>query len=171
MNSKKTYLEIVELAKKGFWGDIETFLDKAPSIAKIKDEFSNTLLIELSHFAGSGQILKKLIALGSDINQVDDTGETAITASILGGSNHGLTTLPELKILLEAGADLSVVGPSGNPPLHWAIYHNRLEHAKILLEHGADPYQKTHDLHPEDAFDVAKSCDNKKALKLLDDFK
>ena len=161
------FAEISTLAGEGRWDEIESYIDEHPEVVGITDESDTTLLIMLSNFAGSGRLLQKLIYMGADVNQINNEGESALTYAILGGSNYGLTTLPELKILLEAGADVGMKGPSGNPPLHWAIIHNRLDHAEMLLTFGADPNQKTSDLEPESAFEIARSNSNQKAIELL----
>ena len=163
----KIFEELSDFAAIGQWENIERCIDSNPGIAKLENKYSESLLIVLSGYAGSSCILKKLINLGTDVNKITKEGESALTMTILGGSTYGLTTLPEMDVLLQSGANVNYIGPSGNPPLHWAIVHNRLEHAKKLISYGADPYLKTGDLYPETAFDIAVKSKNTSVLDLL----
>lgn len=43
----------------------------------------------------------------------------------------------------EPKADINSVGLEQRAALHWAVYENRLEVAKILLKHGANVEAKT----------------------------
>lgn len=161
------FSELSSKASKGLWGDIGRYIDVNPEVAKWDNEHSETLLIILAGYPGSDRLLRKLIELGADVNKTTAEGETALTTAILGGSVYGLTTLPEMETLLKLGAQINFIGPSGNPPLHWAVVHNRLDHAKLLIRYGADPYMKTADLYPEDAFEIAKKNSNPILLDIL----
>lgn len=132
---------------------------------------ARAIVIDLAYFPKASAILYRLIELGAEVNHRASTGLTAVEETIWGGSNHGLSTLPELKLLLEQGGDPTVIGSTGAPLLQLALEYNRLEHAKLLLEHGANPAQPSPDFRPETAFAVAKRLGNKAALDLLNQFK
>jgi hypothetical protein len=57
------------------------------------------------------------------------------------------------------------------PALHWAIAHNRLEHAEVLLQHGARTDALTADDPPETAEDVARRMYSTVATELLKTFR
>jgi len=163
--------EILELAENGRWGDALSRIDENPELAVAKFDFDNTLLIDLACLPKASAVIYRLIELGANVNHRSGSGKTAIEQTLWGGSNHGLSTLDELKLLLEKGADPSVGASTGAPLLQLAIERSRLEHAKLLLENGASPAQLSADLRPENAFDVAKRLRNTAALELLDRFK
>ena len=163
------FVELSSKASEGLWEDIGRYIDANPEIAKWNDEYSETLLIILAGYPGSDRLLRKLIELGADVNKTTLEGETALTTAILGGSLYGLTTLPEMETLLKLGAHTNFIGPSGNPPLHWAVVHNRPDHVKLLIRYGADPYMKTADLYPEDAFEIAQKSSNRILLDILNE--
>lgn len=159
------------LMDNGSWKEAAEILESIPVLAKHRDSHNDNLLNLASSYPGGLDMLSKLIEFGSDQDVVSESGNTALANAVLGGKSYGPTTLPELTFLLKQGSDPNLIGPSGYPPLHWAIYHNRLDHAKTLLEFDADPFKKTSDLYPEDAFDVARSEKNQEALHLLDKWK
>jgi ankyrin repeat protein len=165
----QVFIELSSKASEGLWEDIDSYIDLNPEIAKWANEYSETLLIILAGYPGSNRLLKKLIELGADVNKTTAEGETALTTAILGGSVYGLTTLPEMEVLLKSGAHTNFIGPSGNPPLHWAVVHNRPDHAKLLIRYGADPSMKTADLYPEDAFEIAKKNSNQILIDILNE--
>ena len=58
-------------------------------------------------------------------------------------------SLPAAQILLRAGAQVDLQDSDGNPPLWTAVYNSQgaqgeLELIKLLLDHGANPRQKSH---------------------------
>lgn len=167
----KFWYECINLARAGKWDEILEVLETKPYLAFDIDEFGSSLLIEISNFAGSKDVLNRLIELGADVNHEAKTGDTAIGNVITAGSEYGLNSLNELRLLLNNGASVTNQAARGFPPLHWAILNNRLKHAEILLEFGANPLQGSYDLYPETAFDVAKRVLNNEAQLLLQKLK
>lgn len=47
--------------------------------------------------------------------------------------------LERYRFLLEAGADVNAKDKGGHTPLHWACITGRVDVARLLLDHGADP--------------------------------
>lgn len=157
-------------AEQGLWGEALDRIDEQPELAAAIFDFGNTVLIDLASFPRSSAVLLRLIELGANVNHRADTGLTAVEQAVSGGSKHALSTLDELRLLLERGADPTVIGSTGVPLLQLAIEQNRLEHARLLLEHGADPFQTSPDFSPETALDVAKRARNTAAIELLGQF-
>lgn len=80
------------------------------------------------------EVIRKLIALGVDLNTRNSAGETALHLLVRGSG------LDAAQALLEAGADPNVQDRlSRNTPLHGAIQFGNLHLAKLLLVHGANP--------------------------------
>lgn len=50
-----------------------------------------------------------------------------------------VSRLPNMKILIDHGADVNGWSKHHGTPLHCAVHFNRKEQLKYLLEHGADP--------------------------------
>lgn len=127
-------MQIANLAEDGMWSDVvELLRDNASAIRS-----SSRVLSVLANYAGSKECIEFALSLGADANGTHAGEDGPLFVCILGGSNHGLQTTPELKTLLQGGADPDLIGLSGMPPLHWAVYYNRLDHAEVLLEFGAD---------------------------------
>ncbi len=157
----------IQLAQNGLWEEVIEAIQARSGIAQLIDAHGRVLLVEVARFAGSSRAIEALIDAGADPNRPDSTGVTPVASAILAGSRFGLTSLPELRTLLARGASVSLRADSGYPPLHWAIVNDRLEHAEVLLEHGADPNQLTTDAYPESAFAVAQRLKSQRALELL----
>ena len=158
------------MANEGQWEQLIAFIESHPSLAQDNGVDGRGLLITCAGLPGSEQVMKKLIDLGADPNRRALDGSNALAASIVGGSEHGLNTLPQLEFLLQSGADPEAVADSGMPALHWAIAQHRLNHARVLLKCGARPSQKTSDTPAESAGDVARRVGSQKALDLLASF-
>jgi ankyrin repeat protein len=77
--------------------------------------------------------VKTLIARGVNVNELDANGD----APLVMAAYKGHTDI--LRLLLEAGADLTAVDPDMKATaLHAAAYAGRTEAAKLLIEHGID---------------------------------
>lgn len=158
----------IDLLKKSDWETLFLLISENEELVVYKDEFGETMLSHMCSVPYSAPIIKLLVKLGADLNVVSSDGDTPLGKLIV-------ATYPEdsvftMEFLLKSGADPNLIGPSGNPPLHWAIYHNKLNHAKVLLDYGADPFIKTTDFYPENAFEIAKQEENEKAIVLLDEW-
>ena len=122
----------------------------------------------LAAVSGQLEIVKILIQNGANINSVSNSGSTPVRsacfmshleivkllvenkADIQMTSNFGGTCLinsvqsAELcKFLLEKGASINVQDFQNKTALHCAIKENHIETAKMLLNHGADPFLKS----------------------------
>ncbi len=81
-------------------------------------------------FVGKLELVKQHIAAGTDLNQKDDFGSTALTiATTFGKTDIALA-------LIEGGADLTVTSGDGSTPLHTAAFFGRTEIVKSLLAKG-----------------------------------
>jgi len=156
------------LARKGFWIELKDQVLSCPELASKQDEFGNTLLSICANYPGSADIIKTLIAqFGADPNHRSMDGSSVLSKAIVGGSKFGLSTIPEMLVLLELGANPNLIADCGMPALHWAISQNRLEHAKILLEKGADINALTSDDPPETVVDIANRMRFYEAIEFL----
>ncbi|HEX2116538.1 MAG TPA: ankyrin repeat domain-containing protein [Alphaproteobacteria bacterium] len=73
-----------------------------------------------------------LLDAGADPKARDDKGQTAIF-------NAG----PDVRALVKAGLDVNARNNDGWTPLHLAALNAQMDHAKALLDHGADIEAKT----------------------------
>ncbi|MCU7667190.1 ankyrin repeat domain-containing protein [Bacillus thuringiensis] len=79
------------------------------------------------------QTMAFLLELGYDVNAKDIDNDTAlITCCLQDSSNH-----KPVKLLLNAGAEVNVVNVDGMSPLHYAVEHDHVDIAKLLLEKNA----------------------------------
>jgi ankyrin repeat protein len=103
--------------------------------------------------------VRKLIAQKVNVSELDSNGDAPLVmASYLGHTEI-------VKLLLEAGADVTAVDPGMKATaLHAAAYAGRTGAAKLLIEHGIDidkqgpknGYTALHDAIWEDNVDTAK---------------
>uniref|UniRef100_A0A803K6E0 Ankyrin repeat domain 31 n=1 Tax=Xenopus tropicalis TaxID=8364 RepID=A0A803K6E0_XENTR len=104
--------------------------------------------LHLSAKKGDLASLRILLKAGVNVNQKDNAGWTAMHEA----SCKGFTDI--IVELLHAGADVNSKSLDGILPIHDAVMGNHYKAAKLLLEFGADPFEK--DENQENAFD--KSC-------------
>lgn len=87
-------------------------------------------------FEGKLAFVDQLLALGADIDLVDETGQTVL-------SRYASTVRqcdPEVVAhLLERGANLHHADQAGNTPLHKAVMAREVKLVRQLMEQGADP--------------------------------
>jgi ankyrin repeat protein len=77
--------------------------------------------------------VKKLIAQGVNINELDQGGDAPLIIAAYNGYSE------IVRLLLEAGADVTVVDPGMKATaLHAAAYAGRTEAAKLLVQYGID---------------------------------
>ena len=97
----------------------------------LKSGFSSTMFVE---YASNGDIAKMQNALnnGADINAKDPGGMPALFIAV--EENQ----LSATKFLLENGAYPDITDKENDTPLMRAMYYNRPEIAKLLIEYGAN---------------------------------
>ncbi len=83
-------------------------------------------------FLGKADLVKQHIAAGTELNQKDDFGSTALTIAITFDKTEAA------KALIEGGADIEVPSADGSRALHSAAFFGRTEVVKALLAKGAD---------------------------------
>lgn len=76
--------------------------------------------------------VKTVIREGTDINERDRGGRTALMFSVNSGNKE------LVKLLIEKGADVNAKDNHGGTALIWAAGMDNLEIVRLLLEHGAD---------------------------------
>ncbi len=83
-------------------------------------------------FVGKLDLVKQHIAAGTDLNQKDDFGSSALAiATTFGKTEIALA-------LIEGGADLTVTSGDGSTALHTAAFFGRTEIVKRLLAKGIE---------------------------------
>jgi ankyrin repeat protein len=100
--------------------------------ADVNATLSNgTSALQWAAWAGQARVMEVLIARGASINHVDDNlGWTALHWASAESNET-------VKVLLDAGCQIDVMGKDGLTPLHLAILQEKLESAQLLLENGA----------------------------------
>lgn len=82
-------------------------------------------------FFGDLSAVNQHIKYGTDLNQKDDFGSTALNTAIT------FNKIEIAKALISGGADLSVSTSDGSTPLHAAALFGRVEIVKLLIAKGA----------------------------------
>ncbi|CAE7843000.1 unnamed protein product [Symbiodinium sp. KB8] len=81
---------------------------------------------------GNEKAVKQHIQAGSDLNEKDPFGSTALTIAITFDK-------PEIaRLLIEADADIHATSADGSTPLHTAAFLCRIEIVEALLKKGAN---------------------------------
>lgn len=100
--------------------------------------------------------------LGLDLNDPNQRGAVDDTVLHL-ASRTG--AVDEMVVLIDAGADVNVVGDLGNTPLHQAVIMGQIESVKFLLRCGAKRQIKNE--FDQTPLDVAKIGGNLEIINLL----
>lgn len=102
-------------------------------ICNLTDQYGQTPL-HCAALIGHVDLAELLLRHGAKLSSVDSYGQTPLHLSA-GSMNKAC-----LAVLLDHGGDdiMEVGDIYGNRPLHHAVYHGRLECAKLLLETAAD---------------------------------
>lgn len=114
-------------------------LEADPSLAHERYNLSKLPLLEATA-AGNLPVLKRLVALGADLNA---RGDFLMSAGSQATALHVAVRCHQSAVcrwLLEAGADPNLRAFGTETPLHVAFTENRGEMAAWLLEFGADPF-------------------------------
>ena len=122
-------LTLAHLANQGDGGVAMWALDHGVD-PSAHDGSGETPLIVASH-NDKPDLVKRLLAMGVDVNDVDKNNKTALSHAAFALSDEVVS------LLLAHGADLEIVGLEGDGTLHEALA--RPATAAILLEHGANP--------------------------------
>ncbi|MEW5924150.1 MAG: ankyrin repeat domain-containing protein [Candidatus Zixiibacteriota bacterium] len=178
-------------AMRGYMDIVSLLLDHGASISE-RDNFGNTPYLAA---AGSGNIdlVTFLLDKGIDINQQDNQGRSALhlaafrgrtgviklladrganlqirdndSMSVLGGAAY--SGQPDAAaLLIELGADVNEApNRHGHTPLFAAIWSNRVNVARVLIESGADLEYRNP--HGETALHIAVSRGNQEIAQLL----
>ncbi len=85
-------------------------------------------------------LIGKLLDMGADPNHHDGDGFPPLIAAL---SSEREDVLKVLDLLLDAGANIQQRGINDFTPLHWAARYLDSVHVQFLLDHGADPNDRT----------------------------
>lgn len=91
---------------------------------------------------GENESLQSWLRSGGDINHQDGVFARSLVAWASLSNNVGA-----LQILADRNANLHEQDPTGNTPLHFAVFFGSSDAFEFLIEHGADPGVKNRDSH------------------------
>lgn len=120
---------------------------KCGADAKTKMAYGTTMLMKACD-DGNNAIAKLLILEGADVNAKDPRldGFTALSYACWHKDVSTNYANPDyyatVQVLIEGGADVNTKDSRGYTPLHNACLHNRTDIINLLLQHGADPFNK-----------------------------
>jgi Ankyrin repeats (3 copies)/Ankyrin repeats (many copies) len=102
-----------------------------------KDRWGRTALIHAcGHGCRNEALVTALLQAGADANASDLSGDTPLTACIIGGVPETRTVV--IRTLLRAGTKVNATGVGGNTPLMTAATNGKLDVVRDLLAAGAD---------------------------------
>lgn len=153
-----------QLAAQAKWDELHCLI-ATTDIASCTRKSGRSALIELARY-GHVPLVRELLERKADVNSVDDRGLTPLL-SLLEGAASGRQTMAAMLLLLDSGADPNRRAYLGQSALHYALRKLLLDHARVLLENGADPTLKTDDIVPEDGFDIAQRTKSAQIIDLL----
>jgi ankyrin repeat protein len=153
-------------AQDGRWDEVRSVL--CSELTSSSELEKAVLLCQLSYYEHL-DLCAFLLRAGADVNYrrlEDDCPHvsffleprtTPLGQTILGHSYRRRKTIPILELLLHHGADPNLTTAFGYTPLQLAIVENCPEHARVLLNHSADPYKLNEDRIElaENAFELA----------------
>jgi ankyrin repeat protein len=113
----------------------------APEPAAVFDDGGPMYQLVTAAAEGDGAAVARLLAAGADPNALVParmpSGKALLGTALCMAAAHG--RLEVARLLLDGGADPSLVKSDGATPLMAAALNGRLEVARLLLERGADP--------------------------------
>jgi hypothetical protein len=121
-------------ARDGETEFVRALLDAGVDVNFTEDDRSLKRAISGAVLAGSAEMVRMLLDRGSDVNWA--TSEHPIECDPLPAAIRD-GRLDIVRMLVEAGALLNVVGPAGHTPLSWALAYRQHEIAEYLKAHGA----------------------------------
>lgn len=158
---KREPLDVFEAAAFGRLKRVEALLLESPELANAyaPDGFYP---LGLAAFFGREDAVRRLLAAGADpeLAARNPMQVRAIHAACSAQS------LPIVRALLDAGADVNATQQAGFTPLHAAAMSGDLELARLLVERGADPAIATED--GRTALDIARDGKRDKVVAFLE---
>ena len=99
----------------------------------IRARDNSTLLLEATFNSEHGaELCRILLDAGVDINAKSYSGTTALIRAC-----EQMNT-DAIRVPARAGADLHQQNNKGNYALYYLVYYNKVEHAKFLIDQGAN---------------------------------
>ena len=124
------------------WADIKAIVPKGGHLfsvercfncVKIKPVITDTATTLYLSFHNSTVMIKYIVSLGFDINNIDKNSWTPLHYAVR--NNRELTVI---KYLIESGADIKAVTKDGKNLLHFVAFNNELSVVKYVLNLGLD---------------------------------
>lgn len=144
MDKEKIVCEFLRYVGAGAWSEVVEMIEShtwLPSYT-FPENGMRGILNDVVCFGGAVDVVQMLLSLGANPNSTASDGATPLGNAIRCQNRIGLDTFDVIKALVEGGASLSAVDDTGNPPMHSALYHGRIDIMNYFLDKGADPYQK-----------------------------
>lgn len=132
--------------------DVREIASNHPELLACTDEDGITPLVDAAT-TYDANVIGALLEAGADVNFQLDDGCTVLHTIL--GDWCSEKSLPIIRLLIAAGADLTLRDSMGLTPLLYAIVHGRPNQVQVLLELGANP----NDILPvENRFEDGSLC-------------
>lgn len=137
------------------------------NLINVVDHRMNRTALHWACEKGKINAAKVALANGSNINEVDNHGQTALHVTCKHCSVNR-TFLHLLLLLLDEGAKLDMIDSNGYTPLMIAVVNGNIDIVKILLMYGANIYIETNiGYFRKTAIDLADDKKQEEILQLL----
>jgi ankyrin repeat protein len=133
---KEGWTALIMAAWNGEAGIVRVLLERGANVnARATDDEGSTALIR-GAMAGSPEVLRLLIEHGADIDARNTSSCTALMCAV---SIQSMQRNDAIRVLLSAGADLSLENSGRNRAIHHVLRMRELDVARMFFDHGEDP--------------------------------
>lgn len=136
----RVHLRLCDALDAGDMMGVREVLGSPASLAGAVDGYTGDPLIQLAIGRCTPAFLHELIAAGGDVNYQCLDGFPSLLAALTSPREDRHETL---RLLLDAGADVTQRGMNDYTPLHMAASLDDVVAIEMLLKFGADPHART----------------------------
>ncbi|KAF3937146.1 hypothetical protein ABW19_dt0208371 [Dactylella cylindrospora] len=133
-----TKLEVDSIWRDPSGDELSTLLGSMEIQDTKQNNMLSDILFPIHNSFGNEQVVKWLLSLGYDINEIDADGYAPLHRALgFSGTHH-------IMMLIQNGADVNKSIEDGCiccTPIGFAIKNQNSEHLEILLQHGADRFK------------------------------
>jgi len=126
-----------DLLRKNSEAEVISFIRERPDLVNVADSTSSEYALEQAVFYEKSELVKVLLDLGADPNQLNDQGQLALHTAIELFESSSEVSMQLVELLLVRGADVEARGYPDFTALHRACAVDSIPIALLLIERGA----------------------------------
>lgn len=136
----RAHMRLCDALNAGDLAAVRDALGGPATLSRAIDAYTGDNVMQLAVGRCSPAFLRELIAAGADVNYDCLDGFPSLLSALTSPRDDRHETL---RLLLEAGADITQRGINDYTPLHMAASRDDTAAIALLLTHGADPHART----------------------------